>query len=636
MNNPNDEFYTSEAFQLFFIKSANSLIIKADPPHFTILAVGNKYLDLVHKQRNELLGKSLFEVFPGSGADSSEKFSVFSSFNRVINHKAEDELPVFKYEIFVPSSGKLETQYWSNLNEPILDKAGNVQFIINTTNNITAQVLETAEKERAQNLLKASEQNMQNMVRQAPFGMCILKGEPAFVEEINDYYLTLVGKTRDEFKAKPYWEVLAEAAAIYEPVTNEVFKTGKTYHAKEHEIVLVRNGREEIVHIDFVYEPMKDADGHVFAIMIVAIDVTNQVLARNELQSAYEQVRLSKQAAALGTFDMDLVNGTMEWDERCRELFGISHNENVSYEKDFLPGLHEEDRERISKIISELLNKATSIGDYDVEYRTIGTEDKKLRWVRAKGKVFFNEKDEPVRFIGSVLEITSQKEDEQRKNDFIGMVSHELKTPLTSLSAYVQMLHAKARKSGDSFTASALDKAERQVKKMGTMINGFLNISRLESGKIHLEKQLFNLQDLLTEAIKETLISNPDRSIHFVLCNPTFVQADRDKIHSVISNLLSNATKYSPPEKEIEVFCEVIDNCVQVGVKDQGIGIKASDAERLFERYYRVKTKNTQHISGFGIGLYLSAEIIERHQGKIWVESKPEKGSTFFFNLPMN
>ena len=636
MDNINDEFYASEGFQSFFEKSANSLIIKANSPHFTILAVSSKYLALVHKQRSELLGKNLFEVFPGSGADPSEKFSVFSSFNRVIDRKAEDELPVFKYEIFVPSSRKLETQFWSNLNEPILDNEGNVQFIINTTNNITAQVLETAEKERAQNLLKASEQNMQNMVRQAPFGMCILKGEPAFAEEINDYFLTLVGKTRDQFKAKPYWEVVAEAAAIYEPITKEVFKTGKTYHAKEHEFELFRNGRKESVYLNFVYEPMKDADGQVFALMIVALDVSDQVLARNELQSAYEQVRLSKQAAALGTFDMDVASGIVEWDKRCRELFGISHQEPINYEQDFIGGLHEEDRERIGKIISELLNKATSTGDYDVEYRTIGAEDKKLRWVRAKGKVFFNEKDEPVRFIGSVLEITSQKEDEQRKNDFIGMVSHELKTPLTSLGAYVQMLHGKARKNGDSFTASALDKAERQVKKMGTMINGFLNISRLESGKIHLEKQFFNLEGLLSEAIKETLITNPERSIHFVPCNPAFVQADRDKIYSVVSNLLSNATKYSPPGKEIEVFCELIGNFAQVSVTDQGIGIKASDTERLFERYYRVETKNTKHISGFGIGLYLSAEIIERHQGKIWVKSEPEKGSTFFFSLPVS
>lgn len=634
MDNTNDEFYTSEAFQLFFEKSLNSLIIKADSPYFTILAVSNQYLALVHRQRSALLGKSLFEIFPGS-AGSAKKFSVVNSFKRVIELKAADELPVFEYEIFMPGTGRMETQYWSNLNEPILDKQGDVGYIINTTNNITQQVLETTEKERAQSLLKANEQNIQNMVRQAPVGMCILKGNPAFAEEINDYFLKLVGKTRGQFKANPFWKVIPEAAAIYEPVTNEVFKTGKSYHAVEREMMLIRNGREERVHADFVYEPMKDAAGQVYAIMIVAMDVTDKVLARKELQNAYEQVRLSKQAADLGTFDMDLARGTLVWDARCRELFGISHNQAVSYEKDFLPGLHEEDRERIGKMISDLLNKTTSIGTYDVEYRTIGTEDKKLRWVRAKGKVFFNEKDEPVRFIGTVFEITSQKEDEQRKNDFISIVSHELKTPLTSLSAYVQMLLGKAKKNEDGFTVSALEKAERQVKKMTAMINGFLNISRLESGKIHLEKQLFELEDLLSEAIKETMITNPDCTINFTPCSPTFLQADRDKIYAVISNLLSNATKYSPQEKEIEVFCKVINKHAQVSVKDKGIGIKAKHIERLFERYYRVETENTQHVSGFGIGLYLSAEIIQRHQGKIWVESEHEKGSTFYFSLPL-
>jgi len=113
------------------------------------------------------------------------------------------------------------------------------------------------------------------------------------------------------------------------------------------------------------------------------------------------------------------------------------------------------------------------------------------------------------------------------------------------------------------------------------------------------------------------------------------IYAYHDKIGSVITNLISNAVKYSPKGKEIDIKCEVIGSRAQVSVKDEGIGLKPQDKDKVFERYYRVETNHTQHISGFGIGLYLSAEIIHRHDGEIWVESESGKGSTFYFSLPL-
>ena len=207
---------------------------------------------------------------------------------------------------------------------------------------------------------------------------------------------------------------------------------------------------------------------------------------------------------------------------------------------------------------------------------------------------------------------------------------------MTSLTALIQFLGLKTKGGSDSFIPEALEKANTQVKKMNTMINGFLNISRLESGKIIIDKAEFDLENLINETIAEAVLTIASHVIKYKPCNPVIVVADHDKIGSVLTNFISNAVKYSPKGQEIQIECQIVNEKAVVSVKDQGMGIKPQDKERLFERYYRVQSNHTRHISGFGIGLYLSAEIIERHNGRIWLESEPDKGSTFYFELPLN
>jgi signal transduction histidine kinase len=194
---------------------------------------------------------------------------------------------------------------------------------------------------------------------------------------------------------------------------------------------------------------------------------------------------------------------------------------------------------------------------------------------------------------------------------------------------------SKLRNSEDEFLSGAMENASRQVKKMTSMINSFLNISRLESGQLLIEKEPFRLDELLRETLEETKLTVSSHIFSLNECNDITVNADRDKISSVISNLISNAVKYSPRGKLIHIRCQTEGKMVVVSVKDEGIGIKASEIDRVFDRYYRVENRDLRHISGFGIGLYLSAEIIKRHDGKIWAESESGKGSTFYFKLPL-
>ncbi len=146
-------------------------------------------------------------------------------------------------------------------------------------------------------------------------------------------------------------------------------------------------------------------------------------------------------------------------------------------------------------------------------------------------------------------------------------------------------------------------------------------------------KQPFLLNELVMEVIEEAASIQNTHTITMIPCTSLLVEADREKIGTVISNLLSNAIKYSPENNNVEVKCDTIGNNAQISIKDHAMGIRKGDQEKLFERYYRVESNNS--ISGFGIGLYLSAEIIQRHSGKIWVESEMGKGSTFYFSLSL-
>ncbi|MDB5149286.1 MAG: Histidine kinase [Mucilaginibacter sp.] len=371
-----------------------------------------------------------------------------------------------------------------------------------------------------------------------------------------------------------------------------------------------------------------DPSGAFSAFTGVVMDITEQILASEKIKNAEETLRMAIASGELATWRLDENLGKITASPRFNELFGFLPNEEVPYTAAVTQILPD-----YQKMVQDAVTSAfTSSAHFNVEYPITGFHDGKQRWIRSVGKFVADEKNGNY-ITGVMADITEQKTDEIRKNDFIGMVSHELKTPLTSLNGYLQLLQLRLKKAEDTFTIGALDHSVKQVKRMTTMINGFLNVSRLESGKIYIEKKRFDMADLIKEMAEETETLYSGYQFIFHPVEPTVVNADQDKIGQVINNFISNAVKYSNAETTIQIACVQLNGFTRVSVSDEGMGIDKSDISRLFERYYRVNNNN--HISGFGIGLYLSAEIIERHQGKIWAESEPGKGSTFYFSLPL-
>lgn len=340
--------------------------------------------------------------------------------------------------------------------------------------------------------------------------------------------------------------------------------------------------------------------------------------------------KLAVASANIGTWFLDQETSTFLSCARMKELFGYLPDEEMSFEA-AIAQIPDKYRQKVIATMKKAMGKQES---FYMEYPAIGFHDQVQRWLRVMGGVD-KSTDTTCHFSGVVMDITEQKQNELRRSKFIGMVSHELKTPLTALKAYVQLLNKWAKQKKDDFTISTLSKLEKQVKKMTTMVNGFLNFSGVESGKIHIIKHDFLLNELIKEVIEENSDVTSDHHIILLPCENIKVNADREKIEQVIINLVSNAVKYSDKGTPVEIHCELYEDIVKLSFKDTGIGIEQKDISKLFRPHSRIKTTQTEKISGFGIGLYLSAEIIKHHGGDIGVESETDKGSVFWFTLPV-
>jgi PAS domain S-box-containing protein len=387
-----------------------------------------------------------------------------------------------------------------------------------------------------------------------------------------------------------------------------------------------------IIELSVTNEEISEANEELLSLNhSLKITQNSLLLANAKLAESEDLKNMAIEQADLGIWYIDAETRAFIPSTRLKQFFGYHENETMPYEA-AAAQIREDYR---TKVVEEINGAFLNNKSYDLEYPIIEFGSKAQRWVRSTGKLNPAEKGRKSYFSGTIMDITEQKEDDQRKNDFISMVSHELKTPLTSMGGYIQVLQMRANKNNDAMSESILERAYIQTKKMSVMIDGFLNMKRAETGKIPINRTSFDMADLVREAEVESLATISSHRVVFAPVEPTPVQADRDKIGQVITNLINNAVKYSPAGSTINVACITLNQTAQVSVKDQGMGILPADQEKLFDRFYRVDSKQMVNISGFGIGLYLCDEIIRGHGGRIWVESELGVGSVFYFALPL-
>lgn len=231
-------------------------------------------------------------------------------------------------------------------------------------------------------------------------------------------------------------------------------------------------------------------------------------------------------------------------------------------------------------------------------------------------------------------EVRFRKEAENKKDEFISIASHELKTPLTSIRGYLELLDRTNDAVAGKTTGKYLKRTLVQIDRLGNLVEDLLDTSRIESGKLKFNKKVLDFDLLLQNAIELIRLTHP---AHHISCNSSSaarIYGDEVRLEQVIINFLTNAIKYSPDADEIHCSAGIENGRLVARVKDFGIGIDDSELGQVFDKFYRVEDPENR-FQGLGMGLYISAEIITRHDGIYGVNSTPGKGSEFYFSLPI-
>lgn len=384
----------------------------------------------------------------------------------------------------------------------------------------------------------------------------------------------------------------------------------------------------------------KDKEGNIENAMNISVDITS--LKETELKEtanrkAFEEA-LKTSEKKFRTLIQESIDVIQLIDASGKIIYSSDSVEKVvgykpveMQENDAALYIHPDDTNRYSKALSYILEKpGNQVTD---EYRV---KHKNGMWIWIKATVV-NRLDDPVikAVVGNFRNITERKLLEKQKDEFLGVVSHELKTPLTSIKAFAQVIQRRFVSAEDKKSIELLGKMDTQINKLTNLIRDLFDISKVDSGRFKLKKKYFNFDGLLNEIVEEMRMTTQKHKIYIKSTVSKKIYTDRERIGQVLTNLLTNAVKYSPENSNINIGSTVENKLLVTYVEDFGIGIPEDHVKDIFNRFFRVEKKSYNTVPGMGLGLSIASEIIKLHNGNIWAESEYGKGSRFYFTLPL-
>ncbi|MFC0516141.1 PAS domain S-box protein [Mucilaginibacter angelicae] len=554
--------------------------------------------------------------------------------------------------------------------KPLFNENGELTGAANTLIDITEQKNAESKQGMLASIIESSEDAI------------VSKNLNGIITSWNNAAQRLFGYTEDEIIGKHITVLIPEERHNEEELIISKIRAGERVEHFE-TIRKTKSGGE--IQISLTVSPIKDSHNKVIGASKIIRDIDRQKKNEDRLQQYAERLEILNSIGQVISAELDiqgiLQKVTDSTTQLCGAQFGaFFHNlvneQGESYMLFTLSGAPREAFEKFGMPRNTAVFHPTFSGEGTVRVDDI-TKDPRYGKnaphfgmpaghlpvvsylavpVRAKsgeviGGLFFGH-EQPARFTKEheqlVLAVAAQaavaldnaklyediKQLNEKKDEFIGLASHELKTPVTSLKGYLQIIARNL--SPDDKNKSLANRALEQVGKLTTLISDLLDVTKIQTGKLPFTYADFDMIKLLTDS--KEILQQTDPSHQLILNLPVeelIIHADSQRIEQVIINLVTNAIKYSPKADKVIIEAVVSGDKLRVSVQDFGIGIQPDQLERVFSRFYRVENL-ASHMSGLGIGLYISHEIVSRHQGKLWVESTYGEGSTFYFEIPIS
>jgi len=477
---------------------------------------------------------------------------------------------------------------------------------------------------------------LHSLFMQAPVAIAIFRGSHYIIDLANPLICEIWERTQAQVLNKPLFEALPEAGGQgLEEILNTVLTTGKTHIGEELPVTLYRQGKKETVYFTFVYKRIYDQNEETSSVIVFATDVSEQMVARQKTEQLATLIEQQVQifdtvltAIQDFVYTFDISGRFIYSNKPLLDLLGITLDQIIGknfHDLPYPPELATALQAQIAEVIktqkpltaeTPYTNPAGHHGYYEYIFVPVFGKDKEI-----------------VAVAGSTRDITQRKILEQQKDVFMGIVSHELKTPVTSLKVFGQVLQRRLRREGNVEAVKHLEKMDAQINKLTVVINDLLDIARLDAEQLQFHENFFSFDELVDEIVEEIQRTTDTHNLVKEGHATKPVYGDRERIGQVIINLLTNAIKYSPHSDKIRVTTSTSSNKVTFCVQDFGIGIEEEKQSQVFERFFRVSGDNQKIYPGIGLGLYIAKEIIMKQGGHIWLESEPGKGSTFCFRL---
>lgn len=483
---------------------------------------------------------------------------------------------------------------------------------------------EIAERKALEERLRVSVDRYRSLFEGSTDGILIVDAETQQISQANPAIASLLGTSESELIGQELWQIglfpTREAA-------REHLRLLETDEGRGVAAATIRALDAAPRHVEFVSSRFhtNGADRVQFNLR----DITAQVAAREAARNNAERLRLLAESMPQKIFTATADGAVDYFNPQWMEFTGLPFEAIKG--GGWAQFIHPDDLAENLRV----WRRAFTTGEPSYVEHRFRRADGEYRWHMSRIEPFRDADGSIIMWVGASTDFDEKRQQETRKNAFISMASHELKTPVTSLKGFTQLLQRRLQQQVDPQSLLFLDRMATQLDKLNSLVTDLLDVSKMQTSTLAFRETHFDLDDLARETVENVQAATTTHQISLAGATGATVYGDRDRLGQALINLLTNAVKYSPDAESVVVQLSADQRFAEVTVQDFGIGISEEHYLRIFDQFYQVTEQQDGGYPGLGIGLYITRTIVERHGGRLWLESRKGQGSMFHFTVPI-